>query len=73
MTKQTLFEQIKWGCKTHPCDIKPSDWRNDEEYVDVDSGLILESLKTYVIDRGSNWEWYCEVYNLNHLHENGDW
>jgi|APGre2960657373_1045057.scaffolds.fasta_scaffold82545_4 hypothetical protein len=73
MTKQTLFEQIKWGCKTHPCDIAPRDYIDDENYVDVDSGERLESLKTYVIDKGSNWEWFCEIYNYNHLDENGKW
>lgn len=73
MTKLNVFEHIKWGCKTHPHDINPRDYLEDEEYVDVDSGERLESFKTFIEDKGCNWEWYCEVYELNPQDENGIW
>lgn len=73
MTDLTLFEQIKWGCKTHPLDIDILEYRYCGHFVDQDTGVRMYSLKQFVKAKECNWEWFCEFYSLNPDNENGNW
>lgn len=75
-TELTLFELIKFQCKTHPRDViydrnLPQYSVYYENYTD---DAYYDTLRELVEDQGCNWEWYCDYFSLNMKDEKwGKW
>jgi hypothetical protein len=76
MPEITLFDRLKYNCKTHPHDVQ----YNTEDpmlhiyYENVYEDAHWDTLRELVEYQGCSWEWYCEYYEKNPLDEKwGKW